>query len=251
MLRRMGQRSGGFTLIELLVVIAIIAILAAILFPIYASAKEAGRRTRCMSNMTQLGKAIMSYSNDWNGQTPYVLNSNGAAEPWYLGGWRHRLMPYVKSRGIFVCQSKTNYMVQNGGRNKPNVLWGLNQYMTVTPAMQFEDVGHYGLNAYLYNCYRGRVGLPLMFWDLSQMPSASKTIMIGENFDSDVSVEPVIDNQSAGECGRFYPYHGDRQHQGGVFVFCDGHAKWMSEYKAEETKFGIPAYWWDMKDKRQ
>ncbi|HPP75822.1 MAG TPA: prepilin-type N-terminal cleavage/methylation domain-containing protein, partial [Armatimonadota bacterium] len=58
----------GFTLIELLVVIAIIAILAAILFPVFLTAKAAGQRSKCMSNMRQLGMAIMNYANDWRGE---------------------------------------------------------------------------------------------------------------------------------------------------------------------------------------
>jgi hypothetical protein len=202
-----------------------------------------------MSNMTQIGKAIMSYSNDWNGQTPEARNELTKREaPWYIGGWRYRIQPYVKSKGIFICPSKTRWMVANGGRVKSNVLDSIEYYMPRTPQMEYEDVGHYGLNSYIYCGWRQRKHLPWGFWDLGQMPMPSKTIMVGENYDSDVAVEAVIDNQQAHDDGMFWPYHGDSRTQGGVFVFCDGHAKWMSEYQAEETKHGIRAYWWDMKD---
>lgn len=69
-------RYRGFTLIELLVVIAIIAILAAILFPIFANAKEAGRRTACASNMGMICKSMRLYADDWAGRLPWANSWN-------------------------------------------------------------------------------------------------------------------------------------------------------------------------------
>ncbi|MGD8239412.1 MAG: prepilin-type N-terminal cleavage/methylation domain-containing protein, partial [Armatimonadota bacterium] len=65
------MRRDGFTLIELLVVIAIIAILAAILFPVFAKAREKARQTSCLSNIKQLGLACQAYSTDWNEEFPF------------------------------------------------------------------------------------------------------------------------------------------------------------------------------------
>jgi prepilin-type N-terminal cleavage/methylation domain-containing protein/prepilin-type processing-associated H-X9-DG protein len=86
----------GFTLIELLVVIAIIAILAAILFPVFASAREKARQTSCASNEKQLGLAFLQYTEDYDEKLP---TSNG-----FLGmGWGGQIYPYVKSVGVFTC----------------------------------------------------------------------------------------------------------------------------------------------------
>ena len=111
-----GRNRLGFTLIELLVVIAIIAILAAILFPVFAQAREQARKTSCLSNTKQLGLGVMMYvqdydemyvSNSWD--TPAIGQAGhdsplGAA---YLSGtqWPWRIMPYLKNKQIFVCPS--------------------------------------------------------------------------------------------------------------------------------------------------
>ena len=68
------MRRSGFTLIELLVVIAIIAILAAILFPVFARARESARKTQCLSNMKQLGNAVMMYTNDYDEYFPEMAS---------------------------------------------------------------------------------------------------------------------------------------------------------------------------------
>ena len=86
----------GFTLIELLVVIAIIAILAAILFPVFAKVREKARQTSCLSNEKQLGLAFTQYTQD-NDETFQCDYDNGGQ------GWAGRLYPYVQSTGVFAC----------------------------------------------------------------------------------------------------------------------------------------------------
>jgi prepilin-type N-terminal cleavage/methylation domain-containing protein len=97
----------GFTLIELLVVIAIIAILAAILFPVFAQAREAARKTQCISNARQIGMGFMLYYGDYD-ETLIVIND--FAGPPENHGWIRKINPYIKSRtratrGIFACPS--------------------------------------------------------------------------------------------------------------------------------------------------
>jgi len=94
-------RKGGFTLIELLVVIAIIAILAAILFPVFARARENARRASCQSNLKQLGLGLAQYTQDYDERLP---SGNGA--PFGIAnGWGAQLDPYLKSSQIFTCPS--------------------------------------------------------------------------------------------------------------------------------------------------
>jgi len=108
----------AFTLIELLVVIAIIAILAAILFPVFAQARESARKTSCLSNTRQLGTGIMMYvqdydemypSNSWD-TPPINTRDTDAKDPNYLSAlqWVWRVQPYIKNRQIFACPSDPN-----------------------------------------------------------------------------------------------------------------------------------------------
>jgi prepilin-type N-terminal cleavage/methylation domain-containing protein/prepilin-type processing-associated H-X9-DG protein len=92
----------GFTLIELLVVIAIIAILAAILFPVFARAREKARQSSCLSNVKQIGLATMMYASDHDGAFPgYYM-----ALPWTVDtSWAGVIRPYVKSRAVWKCAS--------------------------------------------------------------------------------------------------------------------------------------------------
>lgn len=99
------MKRNGFTLIELLVVIAIIAILAAILFPVFAAAREKARQTTCASNLKQLGLAITQYIQDYDEWAPDGNQNWGGG----LGvGWAGQLLPYTKSTGILACPSDTN-----------------------------------------------------------------------------------------------------------------------------------------------
>jgi prepilin-type N-terminal cleavage/methylation domain-containing protein/prepilin-type processing-associated H-X9-DG protein len=92
------RSKSAFTLIELLVVIAIIAILAAILFPVFAQARSKARQTACLSNAKQLGTGLMMYTQDYDETFPQ--GTNGTVYP---AGWAGQLYPYVKSAGIFKC----------------------------------------------------------------------------------------------------------------------------------------------------
>ncbi len=103
------RQTGGFTLVELLVVIAIIAVLAAILFPVFSRARAAARRVDCASNLKQLGLALQMYASDYDGLIPQTF---GAPHHmiWRddLGPTAHgRLMPYVKNLSIFYCRTAT------------------------------------------------------------------------------------------------------------------------------------------------
>ena len=111
------QRRRGFTLIELLVVVAIIAILAAILFPVFSRAREQARQVRCANNMRQIATAMLTYANDYEGVLPGLnafsrdcYNVNGELTS-------GAMFPYVKEKGIFTCPSEWK---RNQGPNVPD-----------------------------------------------------------------------------------------------------------------------------------
>jgi prepilin-type N-terminal cleavage/methylation domain-containing protein/prepilin-type processing-associated H-X9-DG protein len=95
----------GFTLIELLVVIAVIAILAAILFPSFARAREKARQTVCLSNLKQIGLATAMYAQDWDDVLPPANQVYRFGEPNALPNYLGSIVPYTRSRAIFVCPS--------------------------------------------------------------------------------------------------------------------------------------------------
>lgn len=218
----MGRRA--FTLIELLVVIAIIAILAAILFPVFTAARQKAQQTRCMNNMTQIGKAMMMYMDDSAGYTPFAWNRTNWSI-WDSDTWRERLQgKYTKSRGVFQCPVPTAAPPTGWTKDKAKY------------------IGHYGINVYITmnDTATSYIGYRL----ITTVPKQSRTILVTENRDSDWSGEPYS-NESTGGAGQFYPYHGDRQSMGGIFVFCDGHAAFMSVFKTQEKNAqGHFYYWW-------
>lgn len=125
---RERERDTGFTLIELLVVIAIISVLAAILFPVFARARENARRTSCLSNLKQLGLAMMQYVQDHDGYYPRSTDTNlrppvAPAPPggYYVNNpnngytWMQIIYPYHNSMDVFACPSTSQR--NDGGKN--------------------------------------------------------------------------------------------------------------------------------------
>ena len=135
---RVRSARTGFTLIELLVVIAIIALLAAILLPVFAAAREKARQTSCLNNQKQLGIAVMAYTQDNDERMPIPYGS-GASQL----GWAGRIYPYVKSVGSFKCPDdstvaavpfyvnsygfNTNALLDNPGISPPSPV-GLSEF---------------------------------------------------------------------------------------------------------------------------
>jgi prepilin-type N-terminal cleavage/methylation domain-containing protein/prepilin-type processing-associated H-X9-DG protein len=101
------RNQNGFTLIELLVVIAIIAILASILFPVFARARENARRASCQSNMKQLGLGFLQYSQDYDERLPIGGGGTAALPNNKPYGWGMQIFPYVKSKQVYKCPSDT------------------------------------------------------------------------------------------------------------------------------------------------
>jgi prepilin-type N-terminal cleavage/methylation domain-containing protein/prepilin-type processing-associated H-X9-DG protein len=134
MKERSRSTRSGFTLIELLVVIAIIAILAAILFPVFAQARDKARQASCLSNCKQIGTGIMMYVQDYDELYPNGGHGTpGGGDP--SNRWYKEIFSYVKNIGVYTCPSRPNRrstMGTNGLPNRPGgygcnnnvMLWG-------------------------------------------------------------------------------------------------------------------------------
>jgi len=216
-----GRCRVGFTLIELLVVIAIIAILAAILFPVFSQVREKARATACLSNARQIALAVAQYSQDYDERMPLYNPSHcvhwlgdklwGANA---CGGINNygSLQPYVKNRQVFDCPSTR--------------MWHMGNYL-------------------LLHLWAGGGSLPTPPVPLSQIDEPAATV---------VGAEPMKDPTSAcygGPCdGRWYGFGwkvsdnpptvrasfarwGFHHQEGQNLVFTDGHAKWFKREKAQ------------------
>jgi prepilin-type N-terminal cleavage/methylation domain-containing protein/prepilin-type processing-associated H-X9-DG protein len=203
MRKRLGA---GFTLIELLVVIAIIAILAAILFPVFAQARESARKTSCLSNFKQLGTAVMMYIQDYDGAYPLAWYER----PQY--GFDVVLFPYIKNYKVFECPSN---------KVTPRFWVGYkNNGLTEIP-------GSYAMNGDL-TARNGTGGQRAGLTEASVLNPA-ETILMTEIWDtrgkSKAGPEHEIFTANKNDVCARIPVN---IHQGGSnYNFCDGHAKWL------------------------
>jgi prepilin-type N-terminal cleavage/methylation domain-containing protein/prepilin-type processing-associated H-X9-DG protein len=145
----MKRLRSGFTLIELLVVIAIIAIMAAILFPVFAQAREKARQTTCQSNMKNLLTGTLMYLQDYDEVWPITVPfdaSGNQASLWVVGGnnsapltrsyWANAIQPYVKNWGVYACPSAAQEFRLAGvppESEDKRVVIMLNGYLNVWP----------------------------------------------------------------------------------------------------------------------
>jgi len=188
----MKRNGNGFTLIELLVVIAIIAILAAILFPVFARAREKARQTSCLSNLKQLSLAILMYAEDYDETLPYYQHPFGVA-------WYDDLNPYMKNRQLLVCPSKKAW----------------------NPSASTHKTG-YGLNHTVFPSGSGSP-TPVASVSLAEIEYPSETIGAADKNQGNTMVVGVRFSGSTA-----WPYNVDPRHNDGAnFFFMDGHAKWM------------------------
>ncbi len=218
------SKSRGFTLIELLVVIAIIAILAAILFPVFAQAREKARTISCLSNAKQIATGAMMYAQDYDEKLIWYVNTEqeaalraqgqSASEARYNAMYMGVLQPYVKNWQVFICPSKVPYY-------------------------------SYGVNGYhVVGCAPCRLGTR----SLSTIAKPADTVLMAETgFAKEYAAKFNLADRCNNEnshfgfvmcpmespwgvghpCGPYNTALLTDRHQGGQnLIFCDGHAKW-------------------------
>jgi prepilin-type N-terminal cleavage/methylation domain-containing protein/prepilin-type processing-associated H-X9-DG protein len=190
----MRKPRSGFTLIELLVVIAIIAILAAILFPVFARAREKARQSSCLSNLKQIALAVLMYAEDYDECLPYYQHPFGIA-------WYDDLQPYTKNSQLRVCPSKTQW----------------------NPGHATHKTG-YGLNETVFPSGNGSPS-PVACVALAEIDYPSETIGGADKNQGNTLIVGVSFSGSTA-----WPYNVDPRHNDGAnFFFMDGHAKWMGK----------------------
>ena len=143
-----AMKQKAFTLIELLVVIAIIAILAAILFPVFAQAKLAAKKIKATSQMKQLGTGTMIYLADYDDKYPPKVRiqhgpSNGGGDPFDSMTWDDLIFPYVKSWDMFVSSedNRPNYEVPGRGQYRRSYAPTANLFVAVQPPASWGETG--------------------------------------------------------------------------------------------------------------
>ncbi|MDR3710878.1 MAG: DUF1559 domain-containing protein [Capsulimonadaceae bacterium] len=246
------QQKSGFTLIELLVVIAIIAILAAILFPVFATAREKARQSSCTSNQKQLALGLLQYLQDYDetfpsGQAGYISSGNLLSA--MAEGWAGQVYPYVKSTSVYVCPDDTS-TPKDAGYSSISYAYNFNfvtptnpsatslTWQQLVPAIASQlaaptsTILLYEVQGYEWSassardvssptgvgvCHFGSNDSPATtYTDTTLLMSSTDPLYCGYSNPGKASSSPANNH-----------IMGQRHSGGSVFVMADGHVKWI------------------------
>jgi prepilin-type N-terminal cleavage/methylation domain-containing protein/prepilin-type processing-associated H-X9-DG protein len=205
----------GFTLIELLVVIAIIAILAAILFPVFARARENARRSSCQSNLKQIALGITQYIQDSDELYPRALVDTDGTGTQSSGdtGWSTLIQPYLKSDQLLQCPSEKNKVAANA---------------------QTDGWTDYYINVYITQNTTATIGITQAPRKITSVEFPAQTVMLGDGGkDAALSSRDwYYFPQSAGcnttvNLALISRFAGNIHLDGANYAFADGHVKWF------------------------
>jgi len=266
------RRSGAFTLIELLVVIAIIAILAAILFPVFAQAREKARSASCLSNMKQIATAALGYLQDYDETFPSDAGivkadpDNTNQGDWGKDFWMFHFKPYIGSKvgnvnepgaSIYSCPSLAeNFMILDESAQDPTEYnlpasfieqtWGL----VANAAGEYRYYCSYGMNEHLFDAEPQTVaGRPQLEGpQLSIWQAPANTFLLLEDNTSEVEGDELVGSlNNARYADQKNKWEGIRiPHQDGLNIaYLDGHVKWSkADYTGpisnNETNWNFP-----------
>lgn len=211
------RKRRGFTLIELLVVIAIIAILAAILFPVFARAREKARQNSCLSNIKQISLAWTMYVQDFDERgmdAGYLIpglavaGSGGSADGSNVNWWRYLIQPYIKNWQIFTCPSAPNIADPSYAGNQMTREYGYNGAVSRTSLADIKAPA-----------------------DLAIFGDASHWLISAGGCNLYSFAYPAQERHTTGGCNALQSQNqGDTftRHNGGSNIgFADGHGKWL------------------------
>jgi len=204
-------------------VIAIIAILAAILFPVFARAREKARQTSCLSNVKEIMLAVLMYAQDYDETLPMIHSNNNTAR---VEAWPTKVVPYIQNDQIWVCPShRFNHCGSETDQRPTKWAW-----------VQWHE--HFPIS-YSYNNWNGQGA-----WDgydgfndsgnrpLAKIKRPAQVIWTGDGpcYQFYWTSANYVDRFNASTSKSYKPHNG-----GSNFAFCDGHAKWLN--KLENADF--------------
>ena len=236
------NKKSAFTLIELLVVIAIIAILAAILFPVFARARENARRSSCQSNLKQIGLGIMQYVQDYD--ETYPMNAQGttvqSTDSSAFGFWMVNTHPYVKSTQVYTCPSGSRTIVGT--------------YITPSGPLNFATLYGYGANEQIIV---PSDGTPIKIARLGSTAliamAADATTPTWNNPARVVNANNMVANSgstnatdAAYDCPREIKKNGARHFEGSNVLYADGHVKYQTQGQMGSTTTNFFDFDWGL-----
>ena len=255
-----NARRSAFTLIELLVVIAIIAMLAAILFPVFGRARENARRSSCQSNLKQIGLGLMQYTQDYDERFPAGL-PNTTNDASYIGvGWAGATYPYIKSSQIFVCPSDPKGSGPGLVANATAISYAMNRSVAAKSLAAVEDTARFVMNTEITTIANVNFTSPTEAGDFKSPTDFGDNVMILTNNSVGeccyyTSAPGKTDSQSIQATGRFpdvgnagfsnaFPENKPRHFEGANYLLVDGHVKFFRSssvriYTANEKQGAI------------